>query len=482
MNMKTTRSFFSLGLLILTFVCPSKATHIDAMQSLPRLPKALATEAFTLRNDMEVGLEIEARSPGASWAREGAEAAALSVSVDGVHNQDLLLWAGDEVFQYRIMLGRLSKGKHMVSVSLNLPRSSARAQVAEVKALRPLLLGPANLSARTKEDQLALSRSPVLYARANTIDHFTDIPMVMYYEILPIPPARLESGLVRPVGTQVSSPNGEFDQRGPGSQDFIVRYTAIFTNEDGGTQTLALMARWGRGTDIEWVYEFRVRDGKIIEETYQGVNHEAKAFTGSRTGGQHPLLAIASDNNNFSDLACSAVRFAPLPVRADLESSTRESVMDRYPQTYRVMTEELQRERRISPTPTGINIIADPRDYFYIEAASQQTGAALGFEVKVAGQSEVFASDLGDARLRIDRSGNFRTAVRLPHGVAPTAIESVTVRCHASAQPAAERSCKHLKLLRVLNLDQNYMPQALEVQSQPESSLAAGEKKVFRVR
>jgi len=261
--------------------------------------------------------------------------------------------------------------------------------------------------------------------------------------------------------------------------DVIVRYTVIFTNEDGGTQTLALMARWGRGTDIEWAYELRLRDGKIIEEMYQGVSHETKPFTGSRTGGQHPLLAVASDNNNFSDLACSAVRFAPLPERADLESATRESVMDRYPQTYRVMTEELQREHRISATPTGINMIADPRDYFYIEASSEQTAAALGFDVKLNGQPEIFASDIGDPRLRIDRSGNFRTAVRLPHGVSPVAVESVTARCHATLQPAGERGCKHLKLLRVLMLDQSYKPQILFIPAQMESSLAAGETKVF---
>jgi len=261
----------------------------------------------------------------------------------------------------------------------------------------------------------------------------------------------------------------------------IVRYTTIFTNEDGGTQTVALMARWGRVTDIEWVYEFRLRDGKIVEETYQGVNHEVKPFTGSRTGGQHPLLAVASDNNNFSDLACSAVRFAPLPVRSNLESATRESVMDTYPQTYRVMTEELEREHRISATPTGINIIADPRDYFYIEASSEQTGAALGFDVKIAGQKEIFTSDLGDARLRIDRSGNFRTAVRLPHGMSPTAIESVTARCHASAQPATPRGCNHLKLLRVLVLVQNFVPGTLNLQVQPETSLKAGERTIFKV-
>ncbi len=493
--MKTKLSFFCVSLLLLTIACLSTVTTIAATQTIPRLPKPLATEVFNLTENMEVGLEISARSPGASWAREGAEAAALLISVDGIYNQDLLLWAGDEFFQYRVMLGRLTKGRHTVSVATNLPRSAAGARIAEVKSLRPLPFPPTHRSGDQQEDQLALAHSPVLYARANSIDHFTDIPLVMYYEILRVSPGSLESGLVGPAGTQVSSLNGRRNKgaaEGPSlnprinkqdssGTDLIVRYTAIFTNEDGGTQTVALMARWGRATDIEWVYEFRVRDGKIIEETYQGVSHETKAFTGPRTGGQHPLLAVASDNNNFSDLACSAVRFAPLPIRADLENATRESVMDRHPETYRVMTEELQREHRISPTPTGINIIADPRDYFYIEASSQQSGAALGFDVKVAGQAEVFPSDIGDARLRIDRSGNFRTAVRLPQGVSPAAVESITARCHASSQPADDRGCRKIKLLRTLMLDQSFVPRTIPFQPQPEASLAPGESRVFRL-
>jgi len=447
--MKTKLNCFFLLLIV---ICSSLANHTAATQKKPQPPESLASETFNLTNDMEVGLEIQARSPGASWAREGEEAAALLISVDGNYNQDLLLWAGDELFAYRVMLGRLAKGKHTVSVTLNLPRSARGAHLAEVKALRPLPFSPKR-SNTAEEDQIALAHSPVLYARANTIDHFTDIPLVMYYEILR-----------------------------SGKTDLTVRYSAIFTNEDGGTQTLALMARWGRATDIEWVYEFRLHDGKIIDETFQGVNHETKAFTGTRTAGQHPLLAVASDNNNFSDLACSAVRFAPLAFRADLESATRESVMDQFPQTYRVMTEELQREHRISPVPSGINIIADPRDYFYIEASSEQSGAALGFDVKVAGQPDVFSSDLDDARLRIDRSGNFRTAIRLPHGVLPAAVENITARCQATLQPAGSRGCNHLKLLRVLMLDQSFVPRALTLQAQPEASLAPGENKVFAVR
>src|SRR5918912_1523333 len=123
------------------------------------------------------------------------------------------------------MLGRLPRGKHNVSVALNAARSAAGAGRVEVQSLRPLLFAPARATGSLNEEQLALAHSPILYARANTIDRFTDIPLLMYYEIL----------------TEAAG-------------DVLVRYTAIFTNEDGGTRTAALIARWGRATDIEWVY------------------------------------------------------------------------------------------------------------------------------------------------------------------------------------------------------------------------------------
>jgi hypothetical protein len=424
--------------------------QLTATQSNSQLPKPLTTETFNLAEDTEVGLELEARSPGASWARKGAEAAALVISVDGSYNQDLLLWAGDESSHYRVLLGRLSKGKHTVSVALNPARSAAGAQVAEVKSLHPLLLALVRRTREMDEDKLALANAPVLYARANTIDRFTDIPLMMYYEIL------------HEVGA-----------------DLTVRYTVVFTNEDGGTQTAALMARWGRATDIEWAYEFRVRGQKIIEESYQGVEHETKFFKGSRTGGNHPLLAVASDNNNFSDLACSAVRFAPLPVRANLEQATRESVMDTDPKTYRVMSEELFRENRISDTRVDINTIADPREYLYIEATSEQDGATLAFDVKLKGQSKVFASDMDEPRLRIDRSGYFRTAVRLLKDISPATVESITARCYASSKPAVGRRCQHLNVIRALVLDRNYIPRTLPLEPQSEASLAPDEIRVY---
>jgi hypothetical protein len=439
--------------ILFTIVCAPAVVVRAQNPCAPAPPKAaepLAAESFKAGGGEEYALEIEARSPGASWARKGAEAAALVVTVDGAYHQDLLLWAGEEFYRYRVLLGRLPKGKHTVAVALNPARSAAGARRAEVKSLR-VDIPYAFIGPNPEEHNFALAHAPVLYARPNTFDHFTDIPLLMYYEIL------REAG------------------------EMVVRYTVVFTNEDGGTQTAALFARWGRGTDIEWVYEIRVRGGKVVAETFQGVRHETKPFNGQRTGGSHPLLAIASDNNNFSDLACSAVRFAPLPVRARLEAATRESVMDLFPVTYRAMTEELQREGRISDTPSDINTVADPREYLYVEAASEQAGAAVAFDVKLKGRAETFASDLREPRLRIERSGYYRTAVRLPKGAAPGSVESITARCHPHPATGSGGTCQRLKLVRVLTLGADFVPRALLHEPQPESSLAAGEAKLFRL-
>jgi hypothetical protein len=442
------RLLIVLSCAALSLLCVRRA----AAQTTPQTAQALAAKTFNLTEAAEVGLEVEARSPGASWAHKGAEAAALLISVDGAYSQDMLLWAGEKSYTYRVTLGRLASGRHTVSVALNPARSAAGATRAEVSALRPRPFPAAREGDGAAEEQLALAHSPILYARANTIDHFTDIPLLMYYEIL----------------------------RADG--DIVVRYTTIFTNEDGGTQTAALMSRWGRATDIEWVYEMRVRAGKIVAETYQGVQHETKFFKGARALGAHPLLADASDNNNFSDLACSAVRFAPLPARARLETATRESVMDLYPQTYRVMTEELRREGRISETPSDINTIYDPREYIYIEAGSEQEGgAAIAFDVKLKGQAKTFTTDMNQARLRIERSGYFRTAVHVPKGTNLEMLESVTARCGASPQVAAGAHCNHLRFLRVLMLDENFVPRALPAEAHPEAALALDEIMVFKL-
>jgi hypothetical protein len=400
----------------------------------------LSSKEFSLAKESEVALEVEARSPGASWASKGAEAAALLIEVDGQYNQDLFLWAGDDAFLYRVTLGRLASGKHRVSVRLNQARSAPGAQRAIVLSLKAIPLSVN--SQRAAEDLLALQHSPVLYQRANTIDRFSDLPLLMYYEILH-----------------------------PNEREALIRYTIIFTNEDGGTPTAALMARWGRAADIEWVYEFRAVTGEVVEERYQAVAHQNTSFKGEKINGLHPVLAVASDNNNFSDSARSAVRFAMWPIAADLRQASRETVMDANPTTYRAVAQELLREGKLSDEPANVNTISDPRNYLYVDLHANQNGTAIGVEVSSPKQSSPALSDLGDARLRIDRSGYFRTAIRLASAASAASASSITVHCYA----AAEHECRDVEVRSVAALDENYKPHFFTLSPVPPRALKANE-------
>jgi len=252
-----------------------------------------------------------------------------------------------------------------------------------------------------------------------------------------------------------------------GAGEVQIRYTTIFTNEDGGTATAALMARWGRAADIEWVYEFRVRDGKVVAETYQGVNHQTKPFRGERLNGNHPLLAVASDNNNFSDETKSIVRFALLPIPADLRDATRERVMDTHSWTYRLVAEELSREGKITAEPANSNSISDPRNYVYVDLRATQKGTAIGVSAVSSKQTTPALSDLGEAKLRIDRSGYFRTAIRMDSAESAAAILSLSVHCYSDGAS----DCEAVELKSVSVLNQDYTPRYFPVPRLPPRNI-----------
>lgn len=457
------RVLLTCALLISVISGIAQTTQTASSQNSAVPP--LASADFTLTQESEVTLEIAARARGASWGRRNREAAALTVTVDGAYHSDILLWAGDEKFTYKVHLGRIAPGKHIAAVRFNPQRSATeikRADEVEIETLRALPV-PSPLTLRTddaaKIHHIALAHSPVLYARANSIDRFTDVPLLMYYEA-----TRDDAAGLR------------------------LRYTAIFSHEDGGTPTPALMARWGRASDIEWVYELLLRDGVIAGERFQGVEHETKIFTGERINGAHPLLAIASDNNNFSDLACSAMRFALVPVRADFSNASREQLMDENAWTYRVMAEELLREGRITgsaATNSTAYPIAHPREYLYVEAYAEQQGTSLSIEARLAGDARAYSSDLGDARLRVDRSGYFRIATRLPPTAAASnanPLEILTIRCHSTDKPVAQRFAGRIKLNKVFMLDANYLPREVAFVEKSPSNLRPGEAATFQIK
>ncbi len=403
--------------------------------------QTLLEKTFKFDVEAESVLKLNASSPGANWAVKGSEAATVTIELDGEYNQDVILFSGAANFDYRVLLGRLSAGEHKLRVKLNAAQSSPNAAKAVINSamVAPKIQGDL-------QEPLAYAHSPVLYARPDTVGKFSDVPLLMWYEII-------KDGSAQ-----------------------TIRYSIIFTNEDGGTQTAALMARWGRVTDIEWICEVKLdAQGKVLSEVFQGTNHRTLPFTG-RHEAQHPLFIVASRNNNFSDQLpenLPALRFALAPVAFDTAKNSREVLMDQNPWTYRLMHDEMLREGKIANDSevvgtAGLGIkMLDPRRYLYFDGSSTNTNSALSFAVKLKGDAHWYASDLGHSYFRIDRSGWFRSTVRLPKINSTNDIEQIVVRCEALPDSQSKKqdfkpepTCAIETMNKIFLLDEKFMPSA----------------------
>ncbi|HEV8592014.1 MAG TPA: hypothetical protein VGQ55_07925 [Pyrinomonadaceae bacterium] len=428
--------------------------------------KIIATEMTSFSAPVEASLSIKAAAPKTSWRIKGAEAGVITIFLDGKYNQDLILFAdgtgpkfgiGDEG-RYSVFLGRVNKGPHRIDIVQNEKYSAPNAGPVLIEDEIGLSVGASDLAfyvprrdnapansrdnpsfAEFRKVILGYANAPLIYARPNTIGKFSDVPLLTYFETFDEP-----NGVVR------------------------IRYTTIFSNEDGGTQSKALMARWGRMVDTEWIYEMRIdKDGKIFDETYQASNHVTKKFEGKRLFGSHPVLYVVTDNNNFSDAGCSPLRFAPDAVGADLSHGSRETVLEIYPWIYRVMADEAWREDRVVPGDKGANTIGDPRNYLYAEVYNESKNSAITVEAEMKG-GETVSSDLGVPQMRVDRSGYSRIAIELPTKKKFDDIESFSIWCHAKTT-GVYSECKDLQLIKVITLDENYLPIQHSINMDPQT-------------
>jgi hypothetical protein len=364
-------------------------------------PVALATRTFDVREPSEVAAVIHARCARCSWGEAGREAAVLRLLVDGRYSQHLVLARGDADAEYPVMLGGYEHGRHRLSIELDPALSAPGIGETTIAGV------DFDYSIKGKSDgHLARSMAPILYARANTVGRFTDLPILMWYEVVPTPRGR------------------QF------------RYSVIFTNEDGGTATDRLMATWGRTTDIEFVYGVEVDAGDAtIAEEYQGPGHEVPPFKG-RHEARHPLLWVATDNNMVSDSGATDMRYAPAPERFDLTNLSREAVMDAHPWSYALAAEEMRREGKIvDDAAPGSGRIPDPSRFVFVEACTELENAAVAFSVRAkdaGGVERWHDSDRGVPAFRIVRTGCFRGAVPLP----ASAGQADAIRFRAFSRPA----------------------------------------------
>ena len=389
----------------------------------------LREERFSLTEAGEVTATITASCARCSWQAAGSEAAVLRLTVDDRYAQHLVLLRGDVPAPYAVLLGALPAGFHHLRLELDRRLSAPDAGAVAVSSI------VFRTTVAKERGYAALARAPILYRRPGTFEHFSDLPLVVWYET---------------------------DRTPQGTR---YRYSVVFTNEDGGTPVDRLMATWGRTTDIEFAYAVELdADGQVLEETFQVDGHRIEEFRGRHEDG-HPLLWVVTDNNLFGLAGPTAERMAPAPIAFDLADVSREAVMDAQPWTYRVAAQEVRREGKVTPDARpGEKRIPDPRRFAFLEACAPGTDATLTFELAVANGDALtwFRSDAGEPRYRIARSastfpnGCFRGAVALPEGTTAAQVRGLRFLAHtrepAEDEPPLPEGTGRARLVRVNRL------------------------------
>jgi hypothetical protein len=398
----------------------------------------LREEAFTLEAPSEVVASVTAGCRGCSWGAQGREGAVLVLELDGRYSQHLVLTRGELPAEYRVFLGPLAAGPHRLRVQADRRASSRGAGEVAVPAvvIRHHAVGD--------PDYEALARAPFVHARPGTLKRFSDLPLLSWCE------------------TDVTDRGRR------------LRYSLVFSNEDGGTPVDRLMATWGRTTDIEFVYAVELDEGGgVVSETYQAKGHQLVPFAGRHAGG-HPLLFVVSDNNMVAERGKTTVRFAPAPREAELARRSREAVMGDEPWSYSVSSEELRREGKVEEGATpGSRRIPDPRRFVFLEACAPGVDARLAFAVAVEANGEIawHASDAGGERFRVWRephnfpNGCFQSAVALPAGLGGAAIRAIRLQAytrppvkHEAPLPRGTGRARLVSVNRLFMLGANDLP------------------------
>ncbi|MFP5503898.1 MAG: hypothetical protein ACLGIN_15525, partial [Candidatus Sericytochromatia bacterium] len=253
---------------------------------------------FTITAAGEALIDLQASVQGADWELRGREAATRRLYLDGEYNQDVILHQGEAVHTYRLGLGAIAPGEHQLRFE-RLSEFSAPGLVQITVPEATVTVVPPS-----SPDYDVFAHAPILYTRPDA--HRNDTPFLMMADVQTL-----------------------------GDESSIIRYTPIMSNEDGGTDTVALMARWGRTVDIDWAYAIRRdREGRPMRETYQGWLHFTRTFKG-RHEDRHPLVQVSSDNNIFSDDAKGPLRLRLAPhFRLEPRKTAREEVLDQHPWAY----------------------------------------------------------------------------------------------------------------------------------------------------
>ncbi|WP_018634603.1 hypothetical protein [Parafrankia elaeagni] len=375
-----------------------------------------STVPFEVPATGEVVLDVTTEAPGAAWGTVGSESAVVSLFVDGTYTTDVVIPASFPI-RRSLALGSLSGGRHDLRVQFAADRSPQGSTQAKLSDFAFRAIGP-------DDPQYAAARNaPVVYGRT-----------AVNPALLPGTPA---TGPFQNALTD--SPLVAFHTEAPTATGHrLLTYSMIWSNEDGGTSTPALMARWGRTTDLEWTYKVEVDGaGNAVpgSAVMQGPDHVDVPFRG-QVEGTHPILQTCTLNNNICDRTDGQMRFAlAAGERLDPVNEARERIMDRNPWTYWVMAQEVNREGKVTEAPESSSTeqISDPRNYLYLVIRKSTQGppntdaawVGVSVGVRLSGNPNTFRSNQVYPVWSIERDSPAQTAIALPPGTVAEDIASI---------------------------------------------------------
>ena len=340
-------------------------------------------------------LTFDADAPTADFMVGGRESAMVAIYVDGRYHSSAIVF-GERRGAIEVNLGSLPAGPHVVELRAATDVAPVRARVGTVRATT--IAGDAALADRFApvielRDTDRSSRSSV--ARS-------DVPLVV------VPAITRNAD-----GTRT------------------IEYRMLYSNEDGGTTTTDLFAKYGRGVDAEPVYRVTVdAAGRLVEGRYQAALHRWLRFDGERVG-ERAVLRISTANNMVSARrgAARSERWSDAPTAPIDPRESEYATMRANPWTWSVMAKELLREGKAAAEGglRGAKQVGDPRRYLYLGPLSDAARAAI----QLRGGVEVVLSDGRRVLARLAKgfaAGTFRqSALELPPDALVDSIRGVAL-------------------------------------------------------
>jgi len=353
------------------------------------------THIFLADSSSEYLMDITLSSD-TSWEDQDNESAILSVFINDIYNQDIVIYNGQSNHSYQQAIGYLESGEHQIDFYFDYTKSSIGASNIHIETINftnTLLLDT---------DTDVFKYSPILYGRnifAWNESNYTDIPLLLYHDI------SYENGIK------------------------IITYGIIFSNEDSrvGIGLSDMMLSWGRTTDIEWIYQVSLnQEGEIVNEIFQGASHTTTPFNGEKLG-THPYLINATANCNFSDTGTSDYIFFLSAHNTLTSGHTREYLMDQNPWSYKIMGQELINENKYEneQDPTHWEM-SDVRNYLYMEYEGYQseTNILTKISTNLYNDCYQYSNNHNNTEIIFNYgNGINRTAIELPENFSPSDLQ-----------------------------------------------------------